>query len=381
MKDPGGFAHNPTYMIELLYDSIANLNQQMPEADQVDLSQAHRTDPGHFDVTGEPFRHWDADGVVPGTCARCHTASGLPTFLENGVNINVRPPSNSLACSTCHDNIGEFTTYTVDKVPFPSGAVLSFGDGVVSNLCLNCHQGRESTVSVNKAIANAKVDNDVVSDKLNFRNVHYFAAGATLFGSEAQGAYQYEGKDYNGRNMHTEDYQQCVQCHDQHALTLRVDECADCHDGVATQDDLRLIRHEAEGAEAIDYDGDGNSAEPIADELGTLEEALMAQMQAYAADKAGTAIAYNPASYPYYFIDTNGNGQVDPDEANSDNAYASWTPNLLRAAYNYQYMQKDPGVFAHNPDYAMQILYDSIESLGGADAVATFTRPPVKPSS
>ena len=42
----------------------------------------------------------------------------------------------------------------------------------------------------------------------------------------------------------------------------------------------------------------------------------------------------------------------------------AWTPRLLRAAYNYQYIQKDPGVFAHNPMYAAQVLYDALEDLG-----------------
>jgi hypothetical protein len=37
----------------------------------------------------------------------------------------------------------------------------------------------------------------------------------------------------------------------------------------------------------------------------------------------------------------------------------------MKAAYNYQYYQKDPGAFAHNAKYVMQVLYDSIEAVGG----------------
>jgi hypothetical protein len=37
----------------------------------------------------------------------------------------------------------------------------------------------------------------------------------------------------------------------------------------------------------------------------------------------------------------------------------------LRAAYNYQYYQKEPGAWAHNNRYIVQILYDSIQDLGG----------------
>ncbi|MEZ4670589.1 MAG: cytochrome c3 family protein [Anaerolineae bacterium] len=374
VKDPGGFAHNPKYIIELLYDSIDALNTQMTEP--VDLSTASRDDIGHFAVTTEPFRHWDAEGEVPAGCTRCHTPGGLPFYIENGVNIK-GPVPQSLACSTCHEVENDFEVYKVDQVTFPSGAKVSFGEGDENNLCITCHQGRESTVSVNNAIKGAGVGPDEVSPKLAFRNVHYFAAGATLFGTEVKGAYEFDGNEYNGRNMHVEEAQVCTDCHVTHTGAVKVDECADCHDGVETQEDLRaMIRNEQEDVDPIDYDGDGDTAEPIAAEIQSFQEALLAAMQAYATDK-GTSIAYSPAAYPYFFIDTNGNGVADADEANNDNRYVSWTPNLLGAAYNYQYSNKDPGAFAHNPDYILQVLYDSIKAVGGD--VASFTRPPVVP--
>ncbi len=375
IKDPGAFAHNPKYIIELLYDSIDSLNASLK--DPIDLSTASRDDVGHFNITAEPFRHWDAAGEVPATCTRCHTAGGLPFYLENGVTIK-SAPSQSLACSTCHNVKDNFSTLEVSQVTFPSGAQVSFGDGEPSNLCISCHQGRESTVSVNAAITKSGVGDDEVSTKLAFLNVHYFAAGATLFGTEVKGAYEFAGQEYNGRYMHVEKFQECTDCHETHTGAVKVDQCADCHDGVETQDDLAaMIRTEADGVDAVDYNGNGDVTEPIAAEIASFQEALLKAMQSYALDKGGVAIAYSPSSYPYWFIDGNGNGTVDADEANSKNAYVNWTPNLLRAAYNYQYSVKDPGVFAHNADYIMQVLYDSVQAVGGTDAVASFTRPPV----
>ena len=377
IKDPGGYAHNPQYHIHLLFDSISSLNTALQEP--VDMEFAVRNDPGHFDVTAEAFRHWDAEGEVPGTCARCHSATGLPVWVANGVNV-AEPIANSLTCSTCHTDLQDFNFLEVEQVTFPSGAVLSFaeeGETDENNLCLSCHQGRESTVSVNAAIRRASVGDDEVSDALTFRNVHYFAAGATLFGSEAQGAYQYEGKEYNGRNLHDGEGEAvtCSDCHDAHTGENDLNLCEDCHD-VEEQSDVRLIR-QTEDVELVDYDGDGDMEEPIADEIQSFNDALLPVIQTYAADTVGTPIAYNPNAYPYWFTDTNGNGTVDAEESNNDHRYVTWTPNLLRAAYNYQYIQKDPGAFAHNADYAMQVLYDSLESIGGADAVGTFTRPPV----
>ena len=113
-----------------------------------------------------------------------------------------------------------------------------------------------------------------------------------------------------------------------------------------------------------DYDGDGDTEEGVAGEIETLHEALYEAMQAYSASTSGNAIAYESHSYPYFFNDTNGNGVADPDEAQRANAFASWTPRLLRAAYNYQYVAKDPGAFAHNPKYIVQVLYDNLEDLG-----------------
>ncbi|MCC6804327.1 MAG: hypothetical protein IT319_15705 [Anaerolineae bacterium] len=380
VKDPGAFAHNPKYIIELLYDSVESLNASL--AEPVDLAEAHRDDMGHFNITAEAFRHWDADGEVPATCTRCHTADGLPFYLENGVTIK-SAPAQSLTCSTCHDVEDNFEIHPVTDVTFPSGAVVSFGEEEDSNLCISCHQGRESTVSVNAAIQRSGVGDDEVSEDLAFRNVHYFAAGATLFGTEVKGAYEYEGMEYNGRNWHDgDDMTMCTDCHDAHTGELELRDCADCHDEVDDRDPstVQLIRREGRGEDPIDYDGDGDDEEPIADEIATLQDALYAAIQQYAVDTTGSAIIYSSTAYPYFFADTNGNGELDADEANGGNGFKAWTPNLLRAAYDYQYSQKDPGVFAHNPDYILQVLYDSLQAVGGEEAVANFTRPPVEES-
>lgn len=378
LKDPGNFAHNAKYHIELLHDSIAVLAQGIDET--VGLENLHRDDAGHFDSTAEAFRHWDAEGVVDATCTRCHTAEGLPFFLEHNTLISL-PPSDSLNCNTCHEGVetGEFLIRQLNEVTMPSGAVISFGEGAPSNLCLNCHQGRESTVSVNAAIERAGVGPDEVSDVLNFRNPHYFAAGATLFGTEAKGAYEFADREYSGRNEHVRRFDECNDCHHEHSLEIvRFEDCSDCHENVEINSpaDVHLIRADEDllDSEPQDYDGDGNIEEPIATEIAALHSDLFAAIQTYAAETIGTPLIYDASMYPYWFVDGNGNGEVDEGEVSGETRYASWTPGLLRAAYNYQYVSKDPGAFAHNPRYILQILYDSIESLGGEEAVANYVR-------
>jgi hypothetical protein len=365
LKDPGAYAHGGKYIIQLLYDSLDDLNDHLGQP--VDMTAMRRDDPGHFAGSTEAFRHWDAEGAVPGTCAKCHSADGLPTFLANNANI-AAAPSSGFACETCHSSLSTYARYTVNSVRFPSGATLGFGDGADSNLCLNCHQGRESTVSVDTALRGLALDES--SDRIRFRNIHYFAAGATLFGDQAKGAYQYEGQSYLGQFTHGSlGPTQCVACHDTHELEVRVDRCNACHTEVRSAADLRNIR----GPSDVDYDGDGDDKEGIAGEISTMEEALYAALQAYAADKVGTGILYSGAAYPYFFIDTNGNGLADPDEIASQNGYNAWTPRMLKAAYNLQYVKKDPGAYSHNSLYILQVLYDSLNDIGGD--VTGMTRP------
>jgi hypothetical protein len=357
LKDPGTFAHGGKYIIQLLYDSIEDLNEAI--STPVDLSTLRRIDHGHFAGSEEAFRHWDEDGEVPGRCSKCHSAEGLPLFIEQGVTIN-QHPSNGFNCATCHDSLDEYTRYVSEEVEFPSGAVLSLAldeedvEGLESNLCMNCHQGRSSANTVNARIGD--IPDDEVSDELGFINIHYFAAGASLFGSEAMGAYEFEGQEYVGRNEHVDKYDSCVECHDTHALEVVVENCADCHDGVEDKASLANIR-ESE----VDYDGDGDVEEGLKGEIDTMAEALLVGMQAYAEATDGVdPIVYNSHAYPYFFND-------------AEERYGTWTPSLLRAAYNYQYALKDPGAFAHNGAYMIQVLYDSLNEMG-VDTSA-MTRP------
>jgi nitrate reductase cytochrome c-type subunit len=276
-----------------------------------------------------------------------------------------------LNCATCHNDLASFTRFEVTQVKFPSGSILSFPDSADSNVCMACHQGRESKTSMDRAIAASDLGPDEVASEdkaLAFRNPHYFATASTLFGTEAKGAYEIDGQSYNGRFTHTQAFDTCIECHDPHALTVNVEGCAGCH-GTAGVEDLQNIRMEQT---PVDYDGDGDTTEGIAGEVAGMQEALYAALQAYAADTAGTALIYSDSAYPYFFADANANGTIDEGEG----AFTAWTPNLLRGAYNYQWVSKDPGAFAHNGKYILQVLYDSLQVVGGD--VGAMTRPEVK---
>ena len=209
------------------------------------------------------------DGKVSGSCSKCHSAAGLPFYLQEGVTAS-QPLSNGLMCTTCHDAMPAFTRYAVKTVAFPSGAVLDTGDQD-SNLCMSCHQGRESTVSVNAKIAG--LDLDTVSTKLSFSNVHYFAAGATLFGTQAKGAYEYAGKTYQGRFKHVSSFDTCTECHETHTGEVKTQGC--CQPDLPRQRRTpRNIRKDAR-----DFDGDGNKTEGLYYEVAGAANILYAAIQ------------------------------------------------------------------------------------------------------
>ena len=227
---------------------------------------------------------------------------------------------------------------------------------------MTCHQGRESTASVNKAIAGQGLD--TVNPKLTFVHVHYFPAGATIFGTQAKVGYEYAGKIYAGRFGHVEGMNTCTTCHDPHSGVTRADKCGTCHQGVKTLADTKGIRMNSSG----DWDGNGR-VEGIAREIDNLKTELYAAIQQYARAVGGAAIAFTPDGFPYWHTDTNGNGTVDADEFRPANAYRGYTPRLIQAIYNYSFVLRDPGAAYHNGSYAAQLLYDSLESLAASGKI------------
>ena len=336
---------------------------------QVNPGEAWRTS-AHADRTAEAFRHWDADGQVPPTCAKCHTTSGMLDFAgANGSPAGAvdasHPPGDGIACDACHSPESAART----SVRFPSGfEAVGLGR---STVCAECHQGLESGSGVRAALGDRP--EDVVSAELGLRSPHYLAAGPTLFGAEGNGAFQYDGRAYAGRTVHPAPVQQCAQCHDPHTLQVDATRCGACHEG---SDSLAALRGLRFGL-AADFDGDGNAAEGIAAEIETLGEALEAGIRRYAAEVAGKAVAFDPATYPYFFVDSDGDGAASAAEAVFPNRYDAWTPRMVAAAYNLMYAAKEPGAYAHNPRYMIQVLHDSLADLG--EAVEIETRGLVRP--
>jgi len=306
----------------------------------------------HADSTTEAFRHWDSEGEIPGTCAVCHSTPGAVAYMSSpmetaGFIDHPVPLGTTVECDACHSPGAQALT----SVVFPSGVSVPVTGS--SAVCSVCHQGRASTVQVETAVA--ELGDDEVSPALGFINIHYAAAAATQLGGTVRGGYEYAGQSYVGSFQHFAGLDSCVSCHGAHETTVQLETCTTCHQGVTSFQAIRTT--------ALDILGRGEMTTGIGVVVEELHQQLGAAITAYSQGVNGAPVVYSDASYPYFFNDANADSVPDASEAIYPNRYQSWTPRLLRAAYNYQYVAKDHGAFAHNPHYVIQLMYDSLADL------------------
>lgn len=305
---------------------------------------------GHAKAAAEAFSHWDDEGEVNARCATCHSGEGFRDFhgldgTEAGVvngKINV---GGVVDCGTCH-NAG---LSQISEVTFPSGVVHPV-QGVEAS-CLTCHQGRAAGTNVSKAISGLALDTP--NPELRFINPHYATAAATWLGGYGAAGYHYDGQEYSGRFFHARPVASCNSCHEPHTLEVDFEPCMTCH-LADSPEDIRIARQS--------YDGSGNTAVGIRSDIAGNADRLLRMIGDYADQVAGAPILYDGARYPYFFADANGDGAKDMAEGRPV-AYASWTPRSLRAAFNWKLVTADTGNYAHNPQYSLELLYDSIVDL------------------
>lgn len=304
----------------------------------------------HADAAAEAFRHWDEDEEIRPVCAVCHAGAGFRAFhgldgSEPGIPEEPVDVGGVVDCETCHHaNLGQ-----ISQITMPSGVTHPV-EGVEA-ACFTCHQGRTAGVMVEEAIGEKPADEP--SSDLRFINPHYATAAATWLGGYGGAGYHYDDRNYSDRFFHARPVATCVSCHQPHTLEVANQPCLTCHqDGVP--EEIRVSRQS--------YDGSGNTEKGIHADIEANARQLMDYLDRYATEVAGTPLVYDGGSYPYFFTDSNNDGIADTAEG-SGIPYASWTPRMLRTAYNWKLVTSDPGAYVHNPDYALELLYDSIEDI------------------
>ena len=307
---------------------------------------------GHSDAKAPAFTHWDAEGAIPPACSTCHSGAGFRSFhgLDGsapGLPDTPMPVGGVVDCETCHSpRLSE-----VREVRLASGVMHPVAG--VEAACTTCHQSRTAGVTVANAVGDR--DPDTPDPELSFINPHYATATSTWLGGFGASGYHYPGKDYSGRFFHARPVATCVSCHEPHTLKVSTETCLTCHEN-GNPRDIRISRRS--------HDGSGNLAVGIHSDIQGLSARLMEAMLAYAREVAGVPMIHDPHRHPYFFADANGDGVADLAEG-APLRYAAFTPRLLRAAFNWKLVTADHGAYAHNPHYALELLYDSIEDLAG----------------
>ena len=346
---------------------------------------------GHGDVNGEAWKHYDfktrgTTGAVPATsyasdCVRCHTTTGYINYVtSNFTDIHAwgdiaDKTKEVLQCNACHDksynftrqrSLGAITSYynysTINKVRLLVSH--TFPDVGKSNICMACHTGRESGLTLAALAALPSSGPMFVNySTQSFINTHYLTAGATIFGISG---YEFPTRNYDDPNFYA---------HKRIGVTLKtpgLGPCVSCHmqrTGDSQLKSSHKFKPELTDGTGIDCVGCHTSPAsfgiptPIPKVVST-EALLDAQKSGYqsALDVLASALrkrgfTFQSAS-PYF---NNKNWQTSKN-GGTTGGYGPGIAgaNTMGAAFNFNLLVHDPGGFAHNSTYAKRLLIDSI---------------------
>ena len=354
-------------------------------------------------------------------CFQCHNGIGSLSYMKDIIltPAAITVEENATAeCTTCHNPHQEIATKTnalgdvttTKHVRLPEALsfntsldsvnrVFTFLDGsdipeTIGNsiICVFCHQGRSSGLVLNTNKFGLAADDS----GRRFENDHYLAAGAMLWG---RNGYEYANRSYTRDFPHNTDTinGNCTGCHMANSNTgtegghtwkmvsdagvENVDACnvSGCHGTPGVT--LPVTDFRTFNPNGADYDGDG-IVDGVAQEIGGFvlnangapTDGLLGALHAAMVSRG---FLYNANSYPYFF-------KADGSPTTPDD----WTNENLAAAFNLNMVFKtvkqfsplpaggfEGGTNVHNPPYTVQILVDSLQSLGAATAGQLVNRP------
>lgn len=342
-------------------------------------------------------------------CNRCHTATGFVKYLQTGDaapwGSASDPTKEVLGCFACHTDYRYTVRMTGAVTASYTNASESYPNAGLSNLCLNCHVGRESGNSIKNSFANFT--------SASFINSHYLTAGGTVFGKTG---YHFSGRAYDshlkfdgtandfihdrlGREdlgtyavqkgfspseitqfTNAQSFIQakglsgagpCVVCHLTSMMKGRdsshtFSPFTDYGDSQKALNQVCVYCHPSRGA------GSNAKVTWFEGEWDRNFKAGLAVLKGKLSDEG--IIFYN--DFPYFFTDANGDGTVcTPDKTTLPACGGKTEPvtkwhlpygvdkakDLMGIAFNYNLLFHDPGAIAHNRLYVRRLLYDSID--------------------
>ncbi len=339
---------------------------------------------GDFTAAGA-WAHYDWKAANRQACQRCHTTSGLITYLDTLIaggtytTGKLSATANSTApemlhCQGCHtDNKGTLrnpgaltVTYYGDGqalADFVTTAAVpvSYADLGGSNICLSCHVGRESGSSI-------KASTKTFTSGTSFINSHYLSAGGTVF---AQTGYTY----YTATATSDPYANPSFYKHDQIGLAGSGNiggnngPCVGCHmtstaDATTNYGSHRFLPVQKDSTGAVTAMTTTVCASCHAGQYSMTAAELEHQLKLFNAglgalyDLLGQNGFYFVNKSPYFF--TTAAGTTAQTVWGSTKAIGQQN---MGAAFNYNLLEHDPGAYAHNRYYAKRLIYDSIDWL------------------
>ena len=372
----------------------------------------------NYDFARDPSRSTSTPGATPANsfgadCVRCHTATGHINFLTNmGIapvgGLSKTGGKEVLACNVCHVDysytrrqVGAVTAYynksTVSKMRIR--IPVTYPNVGESNLCLNCHVGRETGKIIKELADSALTINKVITPGIydfknaSFENSHYLTAGATLFKTSG---FEFDGSQYDNPLDYTHDKigvsapntgtsGPCITCHMKPGNHTFMPVTKDSS-GIITS-----LVNSATCNNASCHNG-SMSAARLEDE----KELFNAAMDALKAMIQERLNIYFYNANPYFFTSSYVVNFVEDGSCVNNLAAKNWQtggtsaftgkksattrlwsctsviatpgtattgPNNMGAAFNYNLLNHDYGAFAHNSMYVKRLIYDSISWL------------------
>jgi hypothetical protein len=291
------------------------------------------------------------------TCVTCHEPHADATKSKKNIRVPTYLSFNS-RFTEVNGRVNKF----LDGTAIPSGVK----DGII---CLFCHQGRESGLTIYKAMktANPALDPYATPDALisaggiSFVNPHYLDGGAILW-SKNGWEYFFSGVAQRYTTGYAQHQQtNCAGCHmgeanannteGGHTWKPNIETCQKCHGPINDFKEISAL---------VDYNGNG-VIETTYNELGTIAPRPAPGVGSTGTGLFGAVVAaletkgifYNPDAYPYFY--TAAGAQ-----------FRAFTPNTLSAAFNLAYSYKaGNAVYVHNAKYNIQLLRDALQTLNG----------------
>ena len=379
------------------------------------------------DARGEAWVHYrwketgvaDASGNKPSSrasCQRCHSTSGFlsqilditatgTTRLARGQlqfdasGSNVRDNTKQvLRCDACHDykdfkyNVRDASasltaTYTdastwvykdqygnagnaAKEAQVDASGNITFPNVSKSNLCINCHGGRENGYSIKKSTANFT--------NVSFINSHYLAAASVLFRT---GGYRYDDVSANldyadrysfrhrfaGSDTANLVYDSLGNKEDRNykATTGDGGPCVSCHMYPVRHTFSPVTKDKATGKITNVNAGMCTACHTSGMSSATLEEEaddFNASMEALKAQLAARGYYFYNA-HPYFYTDAAHTTAVKNWASAGDPSGNITGKHNMGAAFNYNLLKHEPGAYTHNRRYTKRLIWDSIDWL------------------